>query len=819
MAPDKRRGMNRRLSNNAVAERQMRMQNSQGQANRGKLGASERVPLLPWLTLAFGVGVWLAPRVAAGGWPLWLLAVAGLVGVSLALLRLPLRWIALPLALMAALLWTQHWLNPAMPLEGAVTTVTARVYGEATLRDTGRIAITLCDVSLDGQAQAGRAYCTLDAGDGVSVDTFFDGAELRFTGWVYHPQGKQNENDFDFRLWLFQNGIHYGISGVKGLTVLNTPETARCASVAARARAACAQWLTPVMGKDTALAMAMLLGDRSGLEEDQQADFQRAGVAHLMTVSGLHVGLLAGALLWLLNALYVRKKLRLVIVAVFLALYATVTGFSAATVRASVMLLLAMLGQTAGRRIVPLVTLSAAALLVLILHPLQLFSVGFALSFGAMAGILLLYPPLMAWLKRRPPLVKRQGAHRKLRKLERHADQQLRQLLAMSLAAQAGVLLPTAAGFHQWPLYGMAFNLLAVPLAGMLVPLYALTLLCASLPIVSGTLGVGLGWIARAGSELLMGLVGLSNQLPYAQVRVPTPVVWVIAAFLAGSVALSRYVRADRGRRALTLGLCALLACGGAYLTRPSPLRYIQFAVGQGDAALLIDGQHTVAIDVGPYGGEMAGQLLAEGRSLDALILTHLHSDHAQGVAKLLAEGIPIRQVYLPDGATAVNLGDDGLAVLAQLEAAGVPVATLSAGDTLTFDQLRIEVLWPQAGTTRAGMDANERSLATLLRLGSLRILNMADNTSLYENYFAQPCDILKTGHHGSAGSTSDAFLESASPTAAILTCEADAALPSPDTLSRLAAHGVDILRTDETGEILIEPSGEGYRLSTYLER
>ena len=769
--------------------------------------------------IVYGAGVWLAPRVDAGWWPLWLLPVSALLWLALWLAKKPCRYGCLPLILMVALLWTQAWLNPQMPEAGSYAEITATVYGAPVERSGGRITVTLCDVTLEGSAQPGKAYCTLYTSNGVSADQLFDGASVRMEGTVYRPAGKQNEYDFDFRLWLLQQGIRFGVSGVKNLEVLNTSDTAPWKDSASRIRALCAERLQRIMGAESGLAMAMLLGDRDAMADEEQLSFQRAGVAHLMSVSGLHVALLAGVLAWVLGALSIRKAFRLPLMIALVMLYSMLTGFSPAAVRAAVMIALVLLAKAVGRKPDPLTTLATAAILILVLNPLQLFSAGFVLSFSAMVGITLLYPVLLAVLQRRS-LSKAERPKPKgiCRRLQRLLGNPL-EVLAVSLAAQIGVLLPTAAYFHRLPTYGILFNLIAVPLAGLLLPLYAVTLLLTLLPWVGDAAAYLPGLAAQWGSKGLLWLIGLSNQLPYAQVRVPSPNVWAYAALLTAMLSVSRYSRGSAGKRALAIGLALVIGCAGAWAMRPASLRYHQLAVGQGDAALLVDGNQTVAIDVGEYGEETAARLLAEGRDLDALILTHLHNDHALGLQALLTEGITIRHVYLPESVDILAGDTESDAILKLIDQTCAPVTLLAAGDTLSFGHLRIDVLWPQAGRTREGIEVNDRSLAMLIHLGDLRILNPADNSSLYEMYFVKPCDVLKAAHHGSGSSTSEAFLAEADPRLTLITCRSGAALPAEETLSRLSKMGTRVFRTDETGEIILEARDGSYRARTYQAR
>ncbi|MEG2605131.1 MAG: ComEC/Rec2 family competence protein, partial [Clostridia bacterium] len=606
----------------------------------------ERNSVLMTLGAAFFVGCRLAAYLSDGAWQ-WVLCALGVALIPL-LRRAGMRSTAalFLIALSLGILRTQACLYPVQPLAGKYE-LTGYVYGEPRPRADGRLNFTLTRVTLNGEAQPGRAYCTAYE-HGQALPTLFDGAALRFVGRVYLPEGKSGMHRFDFRQWMLQNGMSYGVVISKGIEVCGTPETAPWMDVASRMRAIFRNALRRVMGEEARVATALLLSDREGIAEEETKAFQTLGIAHVMAVSGLHVGLLGGALLALLDALSVRRKRQLPIVALFLAGYCALTGFSAASMRAAVMMLSVLGARLLTRAPDALTSLATAALVVLLVTPLQAYSAGFVLSFSAVLGIVLLNPVFLGLCNRRLPrwrgniYARRSPARRMLDWLSRHFGTP-RQLLCLSLSAQLGVLLPTAIYFHQLPLYGVLVNLLVIPYMGVLVPACALALLCSPIPL----LGMGVGAVAAALVRLLLWAVELLSALPGASVRVAAAPMMIVAGGAAVALICSRRMRGGMGRKALAALLVGVLAVAGTYVARPAELRYVQLSVGRGDASLLLDGDQTIVVDVGSDGLAVLDYLLAEGRDIDALYLTHLHLDHVGGVRALLDGGIRIRQAYL----------------------------------------------------------------------------------------------------------------------------------------------------------------------------
>ena len=464
------------------------------------------------------------------------------------------------------------------------------------------------------------------------------------------------------------------------------------------------------------------------------------------------------------------------------------------------MFLLGLLAQGWNRKPESLSLLGTAMIVVLLLRPLDANSAGFVLSFSAMGAILLLAPGWQRWVERRWPEAHGRFRGQKLRARLSHLAHQAKRGLCVSLAAQLGVLLPTALYFHQLPLYGVAVNVLLLPLIGLLVPLYAVTLLCSWIP----GLGTAVGFAAALLTKGFTGMVSLLSQLPYASVRVAEPsAIWLMAAPLL-LIFLSPRVWLKPLPRCAAILLTVLIAVGGTWLTRPPETRYVQLSVGQADAALLFDGDKTVGIDIASDGSAVIDYLLAEGRDLDALYLTHLHLDHAGGLSEILDAGIQIRQIYVPWNAEEQRLDERSLAILALARERGIPITSLARGDELRYNKTAIQVKWPDRDCRR-GQNANDLPLVLRIDLDGALILNTSDLTGSYERYAAAPCDVLKVAHHGSRDSSGEEFLAFVSPKLALISCSSTSrSLPGAETLERLAAQNIPVLRTDQSGDVTL---------------
>lgn len=238
---------------------------------------------------------------------------------------------------------------------------------------------------------------------------------------------------------------------------------------------------------------------------------------------------------------------------------------------------------------------------------------------------------------------------------------------------------------------------------------------------------------------------------------------------------------------------------------------YVQLSVGNADAAVLWDRDAVFAIDTGEDGLTLATYLRQRRLSLDGLILTHLHADHAGGVRALLDEHIPVDVCYLACGAEEAAVQPEMTALVAELEKAGTKIIHLSRCDELSLPGGSMTVLWPEAGRTHAGKDANQYSLALLAQVNDVTLLLTGDLDGAYENYSAVPADVLKVAHHGSASSTSAAFLQAVSPQTLLLSCGSEA------RAAAMAQRGEDIPLVDTYthGAIVVHLDHGGYTIET----
>ncbi len=543
------------------------------------------------------------------------------------------------------------------------------------------------------------------------------------------------------------------------------------------------------------LARALVLGDSRAVPRVVRRGLRRSGLAHLLAVSGLHVGLLAAG--GLLAGRRLPVVWRLVPVALACAVYLLVVGPRPAILRASVMALLATAALLLERRAPGPHALTLAVGLLVAHDPGAVRELSFLLTAAATAGIVGLAPLLVGSWSRLPPSLARP--------------------LAATVGAQLCALPFAAPAFHLVSPGAPLANLVAVPWTGFsLLASFAWTALATS----SAAAG---RWALPLLEVAAWPFVALSALPPSPWLTVPVAVSGGSAAVLAAAVATGLVwprraapalvalaaVAALLGRAAPT----SRLAAPGGPSSRPAEL--VLLDVGQGDALLLRDGGAAVLVDGGgwrrsDFGGRVLVPALARlgVRRLEAVALTHPDLDHCGGLVDVAG--------YLPVGEVWTAPGWRGEACARELLALpGVGLRSFWRGESAEVERWRLTALHPPPGDRSGG---NDRSLVLLAETGRRRVLLTGDLEARGERQLleaglpARPVDVLKVAHHGSRTSTGSAFLGAVAPRLALISAGPANPYghPSPTVVARLAARGIPILRTDRSGMVRIEfpPNG-----------
>jgi competence protein ComEC len=558
--------------------------------------------------------------------------------------------------------------------------------------------------------------------------------------------------------------------------------------------------------------LAMALGDSGELDYDTLEGFRKAGVSHLLAVSGLHVSLVVGIAVQAAAVAGVSSRLSPAAGFLIAGVYAVVAGLRPSIVRAWLMFGLSAMSRACGRRASALHILCVSAVVQLVFNPLLLWNAGFQMSYLAIAALFYLAPCFARIVPDRWPTP---------------AASTLTTLLASTAVSVA--LLPIAANMtSEVSLIGPIANLIAVPIS-LLAMVAGLGGCFAWLvwPWLGSVMNAGSGAVLTA----LVSLVRRMASLPFSSVPIRMLSQWEIAtyyALLACACAIgSDPFRWYRFRRAA--GRIArrpvLVVCGMGVLFlvafRPAPFDVVVMSVGQGDAVFISAPEGVnILVDAGAaWAGDkhVVPYLARRGvRRLDLMVITHEHADHAGG-ACAVARSVRTECVAVPGCAT----GQAWEGIFGGLAAAcggKLPrVVGLGQGDVIRAGGVTLEVLNPPATSAAIAcgqsIDANEYSVVLRLAYRGFSMLLCADAGALFEGrILGEPlyraslaAQVIKIGHHGSSGASSSRFLEAVGSSLAIVSVGRNGyGHPSPAAMRRIIDAGAEVRQTDRCGAVSV---------------
>jgi len=772
-----------------------------------------RAPLVVAVAyLAAGIGLGLQRPIPAGGGPLCILAA---LGGLVALWRFGGRAVPGALLLAGALLGTttrtaatrscEQWIPEDSPLEVVGVVRQAGAPGGA---GSERLRLRIDSVRVAGAARGSDGPLLVACG--AEVPARWDGgaqAGARVRGWGrwWSPPGARPGLTRPGALLLDTLVVVEGRSERRAVEVIREAGLAR---------------IEAVFPRHAPLVSSLLLARRDGLDSDVRDRYARAGLSHLLAISGLHVGLVAGILLLLTRALRLGSTRAPVVAAAGTVAYVALLGAPHSAARAALQIVLVLAARALQRPTRTEALIAAAAMVLLAADPGALARPGFQLSFAGVAGILALRRPMLARLD---PLARatlgglagpqKAGAGKAVRWV---ADG-----LATSVAATVATAPIVAWHFGRVAPVGIAANLVAIPLLTAAVPALALALAAGTLWLPAGRFLAGAGGLLL---DLLDRTAAVAAGVPFGTVAVVPGSAFVLTAAVmvgyAGSRRLGRVRPVVRGVVWASAAVAVLMVAP----LRPAGDRVEihLIDVGQGDAiGIRSPGGRWLVVDAGlarndydAGAARVVPYLQGRGvRRIEGLVVTHADADHMGGAGAVLRS---LRPRWA--GGPAVVVGKPQyLALLHEARSAAVPWVAVRRGMELTVDGMTLSFLFP-GGDDVAVEDANDASVVMRVAYGEFAALLTGDAPARVEAALVDrlgpglDADVLKVGHHGSSTSTTAELLAATGAGTALISAGRGNRYGHPHAavVARLQQRGLRVYRTDRHGTVVVRAGADG---------
>lgn len=772
---------------------------------------------LPAIAAVYGVGVIMASALTVPLPFIYGVLVVILVMTLLPLLRhgMPRRWLLLLLFFVTGILRfiqvdtlspadVSHWHDHTVSIYGQVADHPRIIFlNDEEVKVTYHI--TVQSLQADGQqliAASGGVLTAVKQRQDQPVARFGDYLHVR--GRLLSIHGYNNPGAVDYAAALRRQGIGARMSVANdSLTIEQSAGSHAWArglfALRQRLTGAASAALSPA---DAAVLNGMVFGGYNGIPATVVKEFAATGIVHILSVSGTHVALVAGVLMWLGARCGFSPALSAALGAVAVVAYVIVSGLTPPVIRSIFMGCAALGALVLHRENDAFTALSAAALVMLMYEPRWLYDISFQLSFGATAGLVVLYRPLTEILSRYlPPW--------------------LAGPLAVTAAAQCGVLPLLAHYFATFSLVSFPANVIVVPLVEIVV---VLGLLAALASLANPWLGGGLYLLGGEVLTLVLKLTGWFATWPGATIYLPAGNFATGTAYYA-ALAWNVGLRPAWMPEPMTVWRLHPRWCAGTLLTAagiflaggmaPQPLQVHFIDVGQGAASVLITPHnHVIMIDTGGNSGSdfdigervVVPYLRHIGvRHIDYLFLTHGHADHAGGAPAIVA-ALPVDNVIIARESLSNPVAR---AMQISPQTTFIPAYT---GQHILFDGVRVTVMHSEGGVRQG----NESSILIQVQYGRHKYLFTGDFTAQEEEqalqaHTALSSDVLAVAHHGARSSTTPAFLQAVRPDYAIIQAGYGNRFghPHSEVLTRLEEHGVAVLRTDQDGAVIFHDNGE----------
>ncbi len=625
--------------------------------------------------------------------------------------------------------------------------------------------------------------------DGASMSP---GTRIIFDGQLYQPMENTNPMLFNHKQYLLTKNINYLLRTEEhSIRIINgTIELGYEMQNSFRGR------LDKIydngLSRDNAGFMkALLTGEKDSLQQEEYGLYKELGIAHILAISGLHIGILTGFMLFLMSRVGIKRNLAIPIALLLIWVFTYLVGFPESALRASVMLTFVLISKILHRPYDPVNILAASYIICLMINPFWIFSIGFQLSYGATLSLVALGP----WIISRVYPAKGKIA----------------MSMVSVIAVNIGILPLQSYYFNQLPILTLLSNLLIVPLATGNLILGFITIAIPSLTPI-------LDWLL----DIQRLMIDLLSFLPIEALRVASPSLHSIVLYffiLIVAIRCRDISYLDTRLRRVVVVYLLFVSAIGMVKSLEAPNTEIHFIdVGQGDSALIRVEGRDYLIDTGGsiFGSYDPGEsitlpyLQKHGvKRLDGVFISHFHEDHYKGLLPII-DDLEIDALYINN-----TIPDMDLKLALKREK--VPVFVVKEGSGINLsDDSSIECIFSSGGSY---INENNNSLVLLLKSKGRSALFTGDiEWEVEERIQGHDVDILKVAHHGSSTSSSEKHIMGLMPEISVISAGRDNPYghPHDSVLETLHKFGSQVYRTDEVGQIQVVIGDEGLEVLPY---
>ncbi len=690
-------------------------------------------------------------------------------------------------------------------------------YGASLVLDVRRVAAA-------GKTHEVRGGVRVVVGGAVppsAVARWRAGRVLRMSVLLRRPSTFLDPGVPDETRALARRGIAL-LGSVKSASLVEVLRTGgRVDEVASATRA----WVREVIGRhvgrlnprSAAVALSILIGDRTGLSEADERRLQDAGTYHVIAISGGNIAILTALLVVIARLLRVPHRAAALLTILILLFYGKVAGGSPSVARAVAAAIVFLLAMVVDHRGGPLNIVAIAAVLGVAALPVTVVDAGFLLSFGATAAIILGVPRIAV-----PSL------------FSRKAIRAVATMFAATLCADIAIAPIAASYFSRITAAGLVVNFAAIPLM-TIVQVGSMGLLALSpfSDVWTNTAAV----VVHAAATGLLESSRFVEVVPWMARDVPAPAWWLCAIYYAAC--LSLVMKRTRLRIALLTAAAVCLALGPSITARggvaspgPEQLRVVVLDVGQGDATLvMLPDRSALMVDAGGLAGttfDIGTRVLIPAMHslridrLHAFVITHSDPDHIGGAEAVLRrfhpanvwEGVPV-----PPHAPLKLLTE-------RAKADRIVWRTVRPGDIERAGEAEVRVLHPPPPDWERQRVRNDDSVVLEVRYRDVSILLPGDigrdvERTLIPQLRLAPLVVLKAAHHGSATSSSEEFLDATKPAAVIFSAGKNNRFghPAQAVVDRFVRRGVQMFNTAHDGAVFVETDGKTVEVKGWTGR